>query len=759
MLSLPRDRQTARHTHTFTFQDPCSPKKSTTHVEIMPSKCWVEPCSEGQAKDTTQKEQQGEAAAGEEVENFFVDNQPTESCRQEKAAGGGVRPAPDHSGMGGVTSEDVQETKSISHMIISKDSRDRGSVTGAGLMKRYLWKSSPRSLPICSSRDREQQIEDPQGPGPFYFIGGANGAEIVSQYCESKGWKRIYNKHREDFKLKWCETKSPSNYCNFREGEQLLYQVPNNKVLTTKIGLLHSLRDYERVCSKVKHCHRLRRLKMEEFIPTTFRMDVKEEREAFFAQQKDMCNSESHMWICKPTGLNQGRGIFLLRNQDDIAAFKLKLHHIKDSQANRKMHYRRPQAHIVQHYIQNPLLLKGKKFDVRSYLLIACTAPFMVFFRHGYVRLTCDLYDPSSNNLSAHLTNQYMQKKNPLYSELKEDTVWSMERFNAHVNEKFQVAKGLPRDWVLGSFAKRMQQIMIQCFLAAKFKLRSRLGFFDLIGCDFLIDEEFKVWLLELNCNPALHTNCEVLKEVIPSTVVETLDLTLEIFNKCRLRQNILPLASQREFVLLYNGVFSPNSTLACRKSNTVSEFQQKTSKKNERSQHKSEKEEKCVHFAPSNNSKNVSVSPERSSSSVSVQHGSSASVTSPPPQSSPSMQGCSYLHSKKVVSRKKPRPRAELKMNRCILRYHLKAADDPKHPKAKLIKHKTNKQMRIIMSMSSPALTKGMSTCGIPEKRQFSQGSGRSVCADKRERGEKNGKEERRVNTESLVFDEKEEL
>lgn len=57
-------------------------------------------------------------------------------------------------------------------------------------------------------------------------------------------------------------------------------------------------------------------------------------------------------------------------------------------------------------YIQNPLLLKGKKFDVRSYLLIACTAPYMVFFRHGYVRLSCDLYDLSSSNLCVHLTNQ-----------------------------------------------------------------------------------------------------------------------------------------------------------------------------------------------------------------------------------------------------------------------------------------------------------------------------------------------------------------
>uniref|UniRef100_A0A8D3BKV7 Tubulin tyrosine ligase-like family, member 10 n=1 Tax=Scophthalmus maximus TaxID=52904 RepID=A0A8D3BKV7_SCOMX len=374
-------------------------------------------------------------------------------------------------------------------------------------------------LSTCSCLDKYsvQHPDDPRGPGPFYFFRGSNGAEIVSSYCESRGWKRIYNKNREDFKLKWCETKSSVNYCNFREGEQLLYQIPNNKVLTTKIGLLSSLREYERVCSKVNHGRGLRRLKMEEFIPTTFRMDVREEREAFFGH-----NSESCMWICKPTGLNQGRGIFLLKSQDDIDAFRLKLQHMEESQAN-KMHHCQPQARIVQHYIQNPLLLKGKKFDVRSYLLIACTAPYMVFFRHGYVRLTCDLYDPSSSKLSDHLTNQHMQKKNPLYSQLKEDTVWSMESFNAYVNHRFQVAKGLPRDWVLGAFAKHMQRIMTQCFFAVKSKLDRRLGLFDLIGCDFMVDEDFKVWLLEMNCNPALHTNCEVLKEVIPSTVAETL--------------------------------------------------------------------------------------------------------------------------------------------------------------------------------------------------------------------------------------------
>ncbi|PIO38219.1 hypothetical protein AB205_0160800, partial [Aquarana catesbeiana] len=149
---------------------------------------------------------------------------------------------------------------------------------------------------------------------------------------------------------------------------------------------------------------------------------------------------------------------------------------------------------------------------------------------------------------------QYMQKKNPLYSEMKEETVWAMERFNNYVNENFATAKSLPQDWVLNVFTKRMQQIMIHCFLSVKSKLECRRGFFDLIGCDFLIDDDFKVWLLEMNCNPALHTNCEVLKEVIPNVVNETLDLALEIFKKSFKGQRIMPLNTQRKFVLLYNG-------------------------------------------------------------------------------------------------------------------------------------------------------------------------------------------------------------
>nr|XP_008529872.1 PREDICTED: inactive polyglycylase TTLL10 [Equus przewalskii] len=384
------------------------------------------------------------------------------------------------------------------------------------------------------------------GQGPFFYIGGTNGASIISSYCKSKGWQRTQDSRREDYKLKWCEVKSRDTYCSFREGEQLLYQLPNNRLLTTKIGLLSALREYSRVLSKTNAvlCTQARSgkdaapaleepmwtspgclgpqrvLKMEEFFPETYRLDIRDERKAFFTLFDD-----TQMWICKPTASNQGKGIFLLRNQEEVAAFQAKTQSMEDDPIYDKMSFRVPQARIVQRYIQNPLLLDGKKFDVRSYLLIACTTPYMVFFGHGYARLTLSLYDPHASDLGGHLTNQFMQKKSPLYVMLKEDTVWSMDHLNRYINDKFRKTKGLPRDWVFTTFTKRMQQIMAHCFLAVKSKLQCKLGYFDLIGCDFLIDENFKVWLLEMNSNPALHTNCEVLKEVIPGVVMETLDL------------------------------------------------------------------------------------------------------------------------------------------------------------------------------------------------------------------------------------------
>ena len=61
---------------------------------------------------------------------------------------------------------------------------------------------------------------------------------------------------------------------------------------------------------------------------------------------------------------------------------------------------------LIFSYIKRPLLLEGRKFDLRAYMLIASTNPFLVLSRHGYVRLSLHQYSKDTEELCAHLTNQ-----------------------------------------------------------------------------------------------------------------------------------------------------------------------------------------------------------------------------------------------------------------------------------------------------------------------------------------------------------------
>ncbi|XP_033642169.1 protein polyglycylase TTLL10-like [Asterias rubens] len=420
--------------------------------------------------------------------------------------------------------------------------------------------SADRPSPQKSCREKGQdkdETPDSSGPksgttprasssretGPAFYIGGANGVALVEEPLVAKGWHRIHDRTSTNFKLKWVELKSHIHYHSFKPGEQLVNRIPNTGSLATKVGLQETLREYERVSQRMQRGKSSRILKMENFYPESFVLDNKADREAFFQTHK-----EGDTWISKPNSMNQGKGIYLVK---DITGIQQKYQQQEESGTTPGLR-KGSQSRLIQRYIPNPLLLEGKKFDVRAYLLIACTTPYVVFYHPGYLRLSCDSYDPISDDLSLHLTNQYVQKKNPGYQDMKEDTVWSMDRFNDHVNSLAK-EKGLPRDWVHNQFTKRMTQIMTHCFNAVKNKLQCKLGYFDLLGFDFLLDEEMKVWLLEVNVNPALHTNCETLRNQLPPLVQEVLDVVLEIFDKCRHSRPIMPLLSQRRLTLLYN--------------------------------------------------------------------------------------------------------------------------------------------------------------------------------------------------------------
>lgn len=65
-------------------------------------------------------------------------------------------------------------------------------------------------------------------------------------------------------------------------------------------------------------------------------------------------NGFRNVWIAKPNFLSRGRGIRCFNNLYDIADYCLG----KDVQF------------VIQKYIENPLLINSRKFDIRQWVLI-----------------------------------------------------------------------------------------------------------------------------------------------------------------------------------------------------------------------------------------------------------------------------------------------------------------------------------------------------------------------------------------------------
>ena len=89
-----------------------------------------------------------------------------------------------------------------------------------------------------------------------------------------------------------------------------------------------------------------------------------------------------------------------------------------------------------------------------------------------------------------------------------------------------------------------------------------RANSFELFGYDFLIDESWGIWLLEVNTNPCLEFASPYLHRLIPTLIENTLKLTVDVLfpepvlNKKRPQSQVQPdNCFENRFELIFNEI------------------------------------------------------------------------------------------------------------------------------------------------------------------------------------------------------------
>ena len=229
----------------------------------------------------------------------------------------------------------------------------------------------------------------------------------------------------------------------------------------------------------------------------------------------------------KPRESSQGEGIYIVWEFQELRkVFATPRKYLYDPVAN---------PYIIQKYIRNPLLLDGRKSEIRIYWLIASLDPFLVLiYQEGTVRLNTRPFSLEDfDNTLIHVTNVYQQENHPEYDPsviLK----WSFSYWEKYLIEELKLA---PENYVeahLKPQLKRMFSFVIDAAREALAKHPENGLFFGLLGADIIFDDTLHPWLTEVQRGPGLSYDDPIKKEVIPPMLTEAASIMMEVRRRKR---------------------------------------------------------------------------------------------------------------------------------------------------------------------------------------------------------------------------------
>lgn len=182
---------------------------------------------------------------------------------------------------------------------------------------------------------------------------------------------------------------------------------------------------------------------------------------------------------------------------------------------------------VLQKYLEDPMLINGRKFDLRVFALLTPAMDAYVF-ETCYVRLSSEQMKLESKadlcNKYMHLTNNAIQELGKNYGLHEQGNIISVPQWEQLVR---QAGGQLDfRSQVLPQIEECVRVSMLSC--AELMNPNGRWHCFEVFGYDFMLDSKGKVWMIEINTNPSFSESNITVKTVIERMLDDAFKLTID---------------------------------------------------------------------------------------------------------------------------------------------------------------------------------------------------------------------------------------
>ena len=213
-------------------------------------------------------------------------------------------------------------------------------------------------------------------------------SNTIYDVMTSRNWKETDSE--TDWDVHWAEREWVYEVFDTMhlEPHQRINHFRNGRELCRKDLLVKNLKRMKR---NLQRDGQLEQARAYDFMPLSF---VLPREYAMFVEEFKRCGG---VWIMKPIGSAQGRGIFLFSRLSEISEWRTDPRHLQRDGGDRDSQRAEPEAYIVQRYIENPYLVGGKKFDIRLYVLVTSFSPLVAFmYRGGFARFSHTRYSSAA---------------------------------------------------------------------------------------------------------------------------------------------------------------------------------------------------------------------------------------------------------------------------------------------------------------------------------------------------------------------------